>query len=315
MRGRKPRPAKARRTKESDSGLIREIFGTLEAAMGAQHWWPAASAFEVVAGAYLTQNTAWANVERAIANLRESGVLSIAGIRETPAEELERLVRPAGYFRQKAARLKRFVEYLDARHGGSLEAMFSTPLPELRQELLSLNGIGPETADSILLYAASNEVFVVDAYTRRIWQRHGLARAGVDYEEIRAGVERALADEEPTGDAEQSQSQLPRPNQKRVRTGHPEDCSEGAPLLPSSGKSGFDSMPTRLPRDRKDGPPIITIHPPSAASEMARSELSRRYNEFHALLVQVGKHYCLKAAPRCELCPLRPLLPPGAHPR
>ena len=281
--------------------------------MGAQHWWPAASAFEVVAGAYLTQNTAWANVERAIANLRESGVLSIAGIRETPAEELERLVRPAGYFRQKAARLKRFVEYLDARHGGSLETMFSTPLPELRQELLSLNGIGPETADSILLYAACSEVFVVDAYTRRIWQRHGLARAGADYEEIRAGVERALADEEPTGDAEQSQSQLPRPNQKRPRTGHLEVCSEGALPLPSSGRRGIPSAPTHSSVEGKHR--IIRIHPPSAASEMARSELSRRYNEFHALLVQVGKHYCLKAAPRCELCPLRPLLPPGAHPR
>ena len=255
-------------------GLIREIFGTLEAAMGAQHWWPAGSAFEVVVGAYLTQNTAWSNVERAIGNLREAAVLSVAGIREMPLDELERLVRPAGYFRQKAAGLKRFVEHLDSRHGGSLEAMFATPPDPLREELLGLNGIGPETADSILLYAASREVFVVDAYTRRIWQRHGLARAGTTYEEIRAGVERALAKAESHSGAVQEPNQKPRPD-----------------------------------------PPLISIHPPSEASAMARSELSRRYNEFHALLVQTGKHYCLKAAPRCELCPLRPLLPVGARPR
>ena len=259
--------------------------------MGAQHWWPAGSAFEVVVGAYLTQNTAWTNVERAMANLRSAGVLSIAGIREKPVEELERLIRPAGYFRQKATRLKRFVEHLDARHRGSLDAMFAVPLSELRQELLGLNGIGPETADSILLYAASKEVFVVDAYTRRIWQRHGLARAGTEYEEIRAGVERALAEEDST------------------------------PHLPTEGQCGppvaqaFLDPTSRLLADPRSRPPMISIHPPSAASAMPRSELSRRYNECHALLVQVGKHFCLKAAPRCGLCPLRALLPPGARPR
>ena len=274
---------------KSGSGLIRTIFEVLEGAMGAQHWWPARSPFEVVLGAYLTQNTAWTNVERAIANLREAGVLSIAGIREIPLRELERLVRPAGYFRQKAARLKGFVEHLDTRHRGSLETMFATPLPELREELLALNGIGPETADSILLYAASQEIFVVDAYTRRIWQRHGLAHAGTGYEEIRAGVEQALAQ----GEAN------PRPNQRRVK-GSPKAFLERISNVSNEGKS----------RE-----PSIRIHPPSMASAMPRSELARRYNEFHALLVQVGKHYCLKAAPRCELCPLRLLLPPGAHPR
>jgi len=292
----KPSSVRAGKENESGSGLIRRMFGILEVAMGTQHWWPAASALEVVVGAYLTQNTAWTNVERAIANLHEAGVLSICGIRETPVEELERLVRPAGYFRQKAARLKRFVEHLDARHRSSLEVMFATPLPALRQELLALDGIGPETADSILLYAASQEIFVVDAYTRRIWQRHGLALAGTGYEEIRTGVEKALAEEE---ECIQRQDQRPRPNQT-ARTGHLEGLSASAPYLPSEGKCG---------------PPVITIHPPSAASAMARSELSRRYNEFHALLVQVGKHYCLKAAPRCDFCPLRPLLPPGARPR
>src|SRR6266536_6413800 len=132
MRGAKPKPAKTGKASENDLGLIRKIFRLLELAMGTQHWWPAGSAFEVVVGAYLTQNTAWSNVERAIRNLREAGVLSIAGIRKAPLEELERLVRPAGYFRQKAARLKRFVEHLDRRHGGSLEAMFAIPPEGLR---------------------------------------------------------------------------------------------------------------------------------------------------------------------------------------
>ena len=102
------------RRKNSESRTIRRIFRTLEAAMGPQHWWPAGSAFEVVVGAYLTQNTAWTNVELAMENLRAAGVLSVSGIRETALEELERLVRPAGYFRQKAARLKHFVAHLDA---------------------------------------------------------------------------------------------------------------------------------------------------------------------------------------------------------
>ena len=244
--------------------------------MGPQHWWPAASAFEVVVGAYLTQNTAWTNVEQAIANLRSAGVLSIPGIRESAIEELEQLVRPAGYFRQKAARLKRFVNHLDTRYGGSLDAMFARPANALREELLALNGIGPETADSILLYAASREVFVVDAYTRRILERHGLARAGAGYEQIRAEVETAL-------------------------TGYGEEIEAAPESVNPAGAGG-----------RVTAPPV---HPPSAASSMARSELSRRYNEFHGLLVQIGKHYCAKAAPRCESCPLRPFLPPGAQPQ
>jgi endonuclease III related protein len=243
--------------------------------MGPQHWWPASSAFEVVVGAYLTQNTAWTNVELALANLRQAGVLSLAGIRETAVEELERLVRPAGYFRQKAARLKRFVAHLDSCHGGSLESMFAGPLAALREELLGLNGIGPETADSILLYAASREVFVVDAYTRRIFERHGLAQKDTGYEEIRAAVEKALAEED-----------------------------SSPHLNAASSKARHEG-----------GPPVrISIHPPSAASAMERSELSRRYNEFHALLVQTGKHYCVKGAPRCESCPLRALLA-QVHPR
>jgi endonuclease-3 related protein len=251
---------------------IRELFRTLEAALGAQHWWPANSAFEVVVGAYLTQNTAWTNVELAMGNLRRAGVLSIAGIRSTPAEELEQLVRPAGYFRQKAARLKRFVAHLDANYEGSLEKMFARPAEPLRQELLGLPGIGPETADSILLYAASCEVFVVDSYTRRIFERHELVKAGAGYEEIRMGVEQALA----------------------------ADCGTARNAAKSQAMQGRDVLGA-----------TPAAHEPSAASAMERSELSRRYNELHALLVQTAKHYCLKGTPKCEHCPLRPLLPPG----
>ena len=210
-------------------------------------------------------------------------MLSISGIRGATVEELERLVRPAGYFRQKAARLKHFVAHLDARYEGSLETMFAQPVEALREELLGLNGIGPETADSILLYAASREVFVVDAYTRRIFERHRLAHAGTGYEEIRAAVETALAEEG-------SLARLrPQTRRRGVKPGHP-----------------------RLLSPAIHG---LAVHAPSAASTMARSELSQRYNEFHALLVQTAKHYCLKAAPRCQSCPLRPLLPPGALPR
>jgi endonuclease-3 related protein len=270
------------RRKNSASPTIRRIFRTLETAMGPQHWWPAGSAFEVVLGAYLTQNTAWRNVELAMGNLRGAGVLSVPGIRGTTVEELEGLVRPAGYYRQKAARLKNFVAHLDARHGGSLETMFAQPAEALRKELLGLSGIGPESADSILLYAASREVFVVDAYTRRIFERHRLAQAGTGYEEIRAAVETALAEESPL---------------THLNAANPKARREGG-------------APTVVPAIQE-----LAIHAPSAASSMARSELSQRYNEFHALLVQTAKHYCLKAAPLCHSCPLRPLLPPGALPR
>lgn len=172
---------------------IRAYYGALFRAWGAQHWWPAQSRFEVIVGAYLTQNTAWTNVEKALANLRATRVLSVSGIRRTSAAELEQLIRPAGYFRQKAARLKLFVEFLDRRYDGSLEKLFAQPTQELRQELLDLNGIGPETADSILLYAGNHPVFVVDAYTRRVFVRHNIIGEDASYEDIRQIFEKALA--------------------------------------------------------------------------------------------------------------------------
>ena len=178
---------------EARANQIRTYYHALFRAWGAQHWWPAQSRFEVIVGAYLTQNTAWTNVERALANLRAEQLLSVNGIRRVSLAQLERLIRPAGYFRQKAKRLKLFVAFLDQQYAGSLAKMFARPTDKLREELLNLHGIGPETADSILLYAGNHPVFVVDAYTRRILDRHGILPERTAYEEIRELFERALA--------------------------------------------------------------------------------------------------------------------------
>ncbi|MBI2683456.1 MAG: endonuclease III domain-containing protein [Acidobacteriales bacterium] len=162
---------------------------------GQQNWWPGRSRFEVVVGAVLTQNTSWNNVEKALANLRRAKVLTLAGVRDVPIESLEILLRPSGYFRQKARRLKGFVRFLDDTYGGSLTRMFARPTDALRAELLALNGIGPETADSILVYAGGHPVFVVDAYARRILERHELldhVPKSARYDEIRRAVESAV---------------------------------------------------------------------------------------------------------------------------
>ena len=171
---------------------LRQYYRTLYRAWGAQHWWPAETRFEVIVGAYLTQNTAWTNVELALINLRQAHILSIEGIRRVPVRRLERLIRSSGYFRQKVARLKTFVAFLDQQYGGSLDQLFAQPTGKLREELLGLNGVGPETADSILLYAGNHPVFVVDAYTRRILGRHGILPEKADYEDIRELFQRSL---------------------------------------------------------------------------------------------------------------------------
>jgi endonuclease-3 related protein len=171
---------------------IRSYYRALFRAWGAQHWCPAESRFEVIVGAYLTQNTAWTNVEKALANLRAARLLSLTGVRKASLAELEPLIRPAGYFRQKAKRLKLFVAYLDQHYEGSLAKLFARPTAELREELMNLHGVGPETADSILLYAGNHPVFVVDAYTRRILARHEILPEKAHYEEIRQLFERAL---------------------------------------------------------------------------------------------------------------------------
>jgi endonuclease-3 related protein len=213
-----------------------QFFQTLTARLGPMHWWPAKTPFEVIVGAILTQNTAWANVERAIANLRRERLLTPRTLERVPQGKLARLVRPSGYFRQKARKLKAFVRFLRRDFHGSLRAMFGTPTAELRERLLCVHGIGPETADSILLYAGNHPVFVVDAYTKRILLRHGLIDEKTSYEDVRQLFER------------------------------------------------------NLPRD------------------------AALYNEFHALLVNVGKNWCRTQQPRCDECPLGPYLPAGLSP-
>jgi len=148
----------------------------------------------VIVGAFLTQNTSWTNVEKAMRSLRRARKLSLAGIRSTPEPELAELVRSSGYYKQKAHRLKRFVAWLDETYGGSLARMFAQPTEKLRAELLALHGVGPETADSILLYAGGHAVFVVDAYTRRIFERHHLVAKNAKDDDVRGLVERALAE-------------------------------------------------------------------------------------------------------------------------
>jgi endonuclease-3 related protein len=214
----------------SSSELLR-YYEAMSGALGPMRWWPAQTPFEVIVGAILTQSTAWGNVERAIANLRAARVLTPSAMLRVGTPRLAALVRPSGYFRQKAKKLKAFVRFLQAGYAGSLRRMFQTPTLELREKLLSVHGIGPETADSILLYAGNHPVFVVDAYTHRIFGRHGITDGKPDYEKVRAFIE------------------------------------------------------TSIPR---------------------QPEL---FNEFHALIVNTGKNWCRKSAPRCEDCPLRCLLP------
>lgn len=213
--------------------MLTEIYRRLFEAFGRQHWWPAQSPFEVMVGAVLTQSTSWQNVERAIRNLRQADLLDPCALYAVPLPELEDLIQPVGYFRVKARRLRSLLQYLIERHGGSLEAMFGAGLPELRRELLSVHGVGPETADSILLYAGGLPSFVVDAYTQRVFARHGWIGFDADYHEIQ------------------------------------------------------DYVQSELPQD------------------------VAMYNEFHALLVRLGKDYCRKTNPRCAECPLRELLPKG----
>jgi endonuclease III related protein len=210
-----------------------EYYNSMFTAFGPQHWWPGRTAFEVIVGAILTQNTSWTNVERAIANLREARLLTPAAIEKAPLAQLERLVRPSGYFRQKARKLKEFCAFLRREYRGSLKRMFDTSTIVLREKLLGVFGIGPETADSILLYAGDHPVFVVDAYTRRMLQRHGWTREDAKYDDIRWMFERQFPGE------------------------------------------------------------------------------TERFNEFHALIVRTGKHYCRTAQPVCGECPLGRYLEEG----
>ena len=214
----------------------RAYYDTLLAAHGPQHWWPGRTRFEIIVGTILTQNTSWTNVERAIRNLRAARLLSPRAIRRVRYTRLAQLLRPSGYFRQKTKTLKSFINFLYSSYSGSLSRLFATPTTVLREQLLDVRGIGPETADSILLYAGKHPVFVVDAYTRRILQRHGHAHPKLAYDEVRTMFESAL------------------------------------------------------PADQQ------------------------LFNEFHALIVHVGKNFCRPSNPLCPECPLSRFLPQSILP-
>ncbi len=163
-----------------------EVFSILYKMYGPQHWWPADSFFEVVVGAILTQNTNWSNVEKAILNLKREDLLHPLKLHNISANKLAALIRPSGYYNIKAKRLKNFLDFLFFKYNGKLFRMKCTPLSTLREEILSVNGIGPETADSILLYALDKPIFVIDAYTRRITKCLGLTRGKSKYDDLQA---------------------------------------------------------------------------------------------------------------------------------
>lgn len=244
---------------------LHRAFALLARHFGPQRWWPGDTPFEVCVGAILTQNTAWTNVEKAVANLRRARVLSPRRLRALSHHRLASLIRPAGYFNVKARRLRSFLDFLHAEFRDDLPRLFRLPTAVLREKLLAVNGIGPETADSILLYAGGHESFIVDAYTKRVLVRHGWTPPDPDYHDVKSLFERSL----PVA---------------ALRMAH--DAS-------------------RIP--------FPTGHPPSGMSRRSarHSPRARLFNEYHALIVAVGKHYCLSRAPRCESCPLRSLLPRG----
>jgi endonuclease-3 related protein len=165
--------------------LLREIFGSLDAYFGDLHWWPGETPFEVIVGAILTQNTAWVNVEKAIRCLKDRRLMDPRSMSLIPERELASIIRPAGYFNVKAARLKAFLKLLHEDYGNCLDRMFAVETEPLRKALLAVKGIGPETADSILLYAGGKLTFVVDAYTRRILSRHNMISSTADYSSVR----------------------------------------------------------------------------------------------------------------------------------
>jgi len=206
---------------------LKGIYKKLYSYFGPQAWWPGDSPFEVMVGAILTQNTSWANVEKAIKNLKTSKLLSPLKLYRLPSKKLALLIRPAGYYNIKAKRLKNFLEFFINHYRGSLKEISQKTSKVLRQQLLCVNGIGPETADSILLYALNKPVFVVDAYTKRIFLRHKLIKDSGSYAQVQDLFMRNLK--------------------------------------------------------------------PSA----------KLFNEYHALLVKLGKDFCLKDKPKCRLCPLK----------
>lgn len=180
------------RPRLSGQGL-RALYQQLLSAYGEQSWWPAEHAFEIAVGAVLTQNTQWSNVEKALAQLRAADVLQPGAMLALPQAQLAELIRPSGYYRVKAQRLIALCEFLDTQ--GGLDALGQMPLENARHGLLSVKGVGPETADDILLYALDRPVFVIDTYTRRLLQRQRLARGNEPYEVLRQAFEQALPED------------------------------------------------------------------------------------------------------------------------
>ncbi len=165
---------------------LRQAYRLMHRAHGHLNWWPADSPFEICVGAILTQNTSWKNVELAIANLKKARALSLKKIYNLTHDELAQLIRSAGYFNIKAKRLRNFVDVVVDKHGASLKRFFKGNTKTVRQRLLAINGVGPETADSMLLYAGGHSSFVIDAYTKRIFERHGWCAANADYDELQS---------------------------------------------------------------------------------------------------------------------------------
>ncbi|MBK8268372.1 MAG: endonuclease III domain-containing protein [Planctomycetes bacterium] len=172
---------------------LQAIYDALLRAYGPRNWWPGESKTEVVIGAILTQNTNWKNVEKAMERLRHGNLIDWSRLRDIPNEELAVVIKPAGYQNLKARRLKNFVTWLWQHHGGCLDPLKDVPLDEIRKSLLSINGIGPETADSILLYALERPSFVVDTFTGRLARRHGLIHPAHTYAELKQLFELHLA--------------------------------------------------------------------------------------------------------------------------
>jgi endonuclease-3 related protein len=181
------------------------MHGLLALFYGPQHWWPAETPFEVVVGAYLTQNTAWKAVESSLANLRAAGALSLDGLRSISLEHLQTLIRPSGFHTRKAPALKAFVAFVDDEFAGALELLAASPTADLRRRLLALPGVGRETADAILLYALRHPIPLADEYLRRIAHRHELildARGDKGYESLVALTRHAFALDPPANHAQ-----------------------------------------------------------------------------------------------------------------
>lgn len=253
MRKNKPQPAATLCGKACPDAALRQAYARMRAHFGHQHWWPGETPFEVCVGAILTQNTAWSNVERAITNLKQAVPLDPSSLLALPPDRLAQLIRPAGYFNLKTKRLRAFLEVLVHDYGGDLTRLFAGSTATVRARLLSIYGIGRETADSMLLYAGGHLSFVVDAYTKRIFTRHAWW-------------------------------QPPRPHRRGGKTQTAEE---------------YESLKALCENALNHGP------------EKERLDL---WQDYHAQLVMVGKHYCLAQTPRCESCPLREFLP-GGKPR